>query len=445
MASKEGARKSGTFMAVNTTPDVCKTPMGNTVVPVPYAITSNLNDSMSTSSNVNFGGDPAFILGKSSVTKVTGDEPGTAGGVKSGTNRACVKPTAGSSTVRVNKKQVIRHGDPCDMNNGNTQGKIIYQGASSPKGSNSKADSNPPVKPETPNEEKAKEEKTGLWSRMSDGVHTALDVAGFIPGLGAIPDILNAGIYAAEGNAAMAALSVVAAVPGVGDGVKAGSMAYKGGKQLLKQAEKKAAKEATEQAVKKTEKEIVEEGGKKKAQKEAAQDATKESSEAAAKKGTADNVHVKGKKSNETGKCGEWLAKMDMAKEGYDEVVAVQNKSGHGVDLIGRKSDGSVKVWEVKTTETANAPGLKGDQAKWGGEKFTNDRLGRAASGKGNYGKVPEAKRNAIKVQKWLEKAKDKVTYEKREVFVDDISKGCGKHPKRQSKSKPWIGKSGNI
>ena len=118
---------------------------------------------------MNFGGDPAFILGKSSVTKVTGDEPGTAGGVKSGTNRACVKPTAGSSTVRVNKKQVIRHGDPCDMNNGNTQGKIIYQGASSPKGSNSKADSNPPVKPETPNEEKAKEEKTGLWSRMSDG------------------------------------------------------------------------------------------------------------------------------------------------------------------------------------------------------------------------------------------------------------------------------------
>ena len=137
-----------------------------------------------------------------------------------------------------------------------------------------------------------------------------------------------------------------------------------------------------------------------------------------------------------------------LAEKGCEEVVSVQNKSGHGVDLIGRKSDGSVLVWEVKTTETAKAPGLKGDQAKWGGEKFTNDRLGRAAGGRGNYGKVPEAKRNARMVQRWLDAAKkntSNVTYEKREVFVDDISKGCGKHPTRKSRSKPWIGKDGNI
>lgn len=50
-----------------------------------------------------------------------------------------------------------------------------------------------------------------------DFVHGALDVAGFIPGVGAIADGINAGIYAAEGDWGNAALSLAAAVPGVGD------------------------------------------------------------------------------------------------------------------------------------------------------------------------------------------------------------------------------------
>ena len=90
-------------------------------------------------------------------------------------------------------------------------------------------------------------------SPILEGIHTALDVAGFVPGLGAIPDLANAAIYAVEGDAAMAALSAVAAVPGIGDGVKAGTMV---GKQIVKQAGKKAAKEAAEKAAKKTEKEM---------------------------------------------------------------------------------------------------------------------------------------------------------------------------------------------
>jgi hypothetical protein len=40
-----------------------------------------------------------------------------------------------------------------------------------------------------------------------------LDVLGFVPGLGAIPDLINAGIYAAEGDAVNAGLSAVAAIP----------------------------------------------------------------------------------------------------------------------------------------------------------------------------------------------------------------------------------------
>lgn len=69
------------------------------------------------------------------------------------------------------------------------------------------------------------------------------------------------------------------------------------------------------------------------------------------------------------------------------------------------------------------------------------NRLERAAEGRGNYGKVPEAKANAKTVQKGLDKAGDKVSYEKREVFIDDIEKGCAKHPNRPSRSKPWEAK----
>ncbi len=248
MADKEAARKSGKFLAVCLTPDVCKTPVGNTLVPVPYPITANLSNSRSTSPNVRFGGKQAFILDQSTVSNVKGDEAGTAGGVKSGVNRSKVKPIKGSSSVRINNKPVIRHGDPCEMNNGNTVGRIIYQGS----GKQAFGSFNPPVKPETPAEEQAKVEKKGLWSRISDGVHTALDVAGFVPGLGAIPDLANAALYGLEGNAPLAGLSAVAAVPGIGDGIKAGSMVVKGGKQVLKQAEK----ELVVQSVKKTEQEI---------------------------------------------------------------------------------------------------------------------------------------------------------------------------------------------
>jgi hypothetical protein len=71
------------------------------------------------------------------------------------------------------------------------------------------------------------------WSVISGAVHTVLDVAGFIPGLGAVPDLINAGIYAAEGDYKNAALSATAAIPLAGDAVKGTTMAVKGGRELL--------------------------------------------------------------------------------------------------------------------------------------------------------------------------------------------------------------------
>lgn len=50
-----------------------------------------------------------------------------------------------------------------------------------------------------------------------DGLQLGLSVAGFVPGLGAVPDLLNAAISAARGNWSDAGLSVLSAVPIIGD------------------------------------------------------------------------------------------------------------------------------------------------------------------------------------------------------------------------------------
>ena len=50
-----------------------------------------------------------------------------------------------------------------------------------------------------------------------DYAQGALDVAGFLPGVGAVPDLINAGISVARGNKGEAALSAFAAFPFIGD------------------------------------------------------------------------------------------------------------------------------------------------------------------------------------------------------------------------------------
>ena len=71
------------------------------------------------------------------------------------------------------------------------------------------------------------EEEKGFWSRALDAVQTGLDVAGFVPGFGAVPDLINAGIHLARGNKAEAVISAAAAIPGAGDAFKAGAMGVK--------------------------------------------------------------------------------------------------------------------------------------------------------------------------------------------------------------------------
>lgn len=92
---------------------------------------------------------------------------------------------------------------------------------------------------ETAEEWTAKEQEELLEDKdtLLDGIQMALDLAGFAPGVGAIPDLLNAAIYAVRGDKLNASLSLLAAVPGIGDAAAAAKIAGKGVK-LAKSAKK---------------------------------------------------------------------------------------------------------------------------------------------------------------------------------------------------------------
>jgi hypothetical protein len=140
-------RQNGSFKAVSNTPDVCKTLMGGSTPPVPYQIVADLGGSTGIVPSVRFNGKPAYVLDQSVVPTCTGDEPGTANGVKSGTVGGEVKPTKGSSTVRAGGHAIIRDGDPCTMNNGNCTGTYVTApsaGSSINASGNVVGDANPP-------------------------------------------------------------------------------------------------------------------------------------------------------------------------------------------------------------------------------------------------------------------------------------------------------------
>lgn len=281
-----------------------------------------------------------------------------------------------------------------------------------------------------------------------DALQMLLDVVGLIPGAGAPADLLNGIISAARGDWLGAGLSLIGVIPIAGEAATMAKIAKNSEKylQALDVVAKKVVPhlpasigKKVEDAIAAARSKIDEIAGNKPKPKPKADEAPK------AKDEGKDGGKIKGKKSVEKGKCGEFLARMDMAKDGFDEIVEVQNNSGHGVDLIGRNSKtGEVKVWEVKATDTATAPGLSKAQKTMGGERFVQDRLGKASNGVGNYGKVAAAMENAQSALDWISRAKQKkapVTYEKREVYLDDLEKGCAKHPGRPSKSAPWTAK----
>lgn len=112
-------------------PDVCKTQVGNAVVPIPYMIISKLDWSDKTSTDVELTGMKAFNM-DARTNKVTGDEPGSLGGVKSGVNKGWCRPQSNKTSVFVNGAELLQNNNLYEMNcagpegAGNTIGRLMY-------------------------------------------------------------------------------------------------------------------------------------------------------------------------------------------------------------------------------------------------------------------------------------------------------------------------------
>ena len=448
--AREFVTRSSRFYCVSLKPDLCKTPMGNSTPPIPYTIIGEFADATGVSPNIKSGGDPVAINASTVIPCVAGDAPGSANGLKSGTVGKRVQHDGKSKATSFNGECTIREGDTVWMNDKNTNGKIHERDGQAARPRIQPAGAPPPEK--------------SFGDKFDDAMFAGADKinAGKEWIGGKINDFAQTGVggKVMDGLKWVSEKTELTAVKQWKEGLAANvDNAVQGGGRGMMAAG--ALTTAALEAIPTSVLDLLPGGGKAAGTagkvastasklEHAAGDAAKlghkaEEAAGAAGKGAKEGEDGgKSKKNNsgEKGKCGEWLAKMDMAKDGFDQVTAVQNNSGHGVDLIGRNSaTGEVKVWEVKTTDGARAPSLSKEQRRLGGEKFTRNRLDNAARGVGNYGKVPAAMKNAEKAQEWIEDANGKVSYEKREVFVDDLDKGCAKHSNRPSRSKPWEAK----
>jgi len=133
MSDNRGTNRDAEAYVVSMAPDVCKTPLGSTMVPVPYTITCKFDVAQATATRTRFGGQPVFTMG-SYLPTVQGDEPGVGGGLISGVNLGACRPVEHSKSVRVEGQWLVRHSDLMAMNcagpkgTGNTYGKIVYIG-----------------------------------------------------------------------------------------------------------------------------------------------------------------------------------------------------------------------------------------------------------------------------------------------------------------------------
>ena len=110
-------------------PDVCKTPapVPSGFVPIPYPNTGQLADAKPTATKNVLVGSEGIITSKSEIPylKTTGDEPGSLGGIISGTTKGEVKFVTYSISVKAEGSHVVRMFDSTTQNNGNAVGQVL--------------------------------------------------------------------------------------------------------------------------------------------------------------------------------------------------------------------------------------------------------------------------------------------------------------------------------
>lgn len=101
--------------------DVCLTPQGDSIVPVAYTNTGDAKDTSQGPTTVTTDGRMPMVKG-ALYSKSTGDEPGTCGGVRSGTRMSVCEFKTYSTNVKFEGRGVCRVGDELFHNKKNTSG-----------------------------------------------------------------------------------------------------------------------------------------------------------------------------------------------------------------------------------------------------------------------------------------------------------------------------------
>lgn len=108
MSDEEGVRRATEPYVVNIFPDVCLTPVGGTMVPVPYQIYGAFTDVELAESTVRMDGRET-VTAQSYIPRVVGNELGVGGGLLSGVNLGTCNAFTYSSTVYARGQQIVRH------------------------------------------------------------------------------------------------------------------------------------------------------------------------------------------------------------------------------------------------------------------------------------------------------------------------------------------------
>jgi filamentous hemagglutinin len=103
-------------------------------------------------------------------------------------------------------------------------------------------------------------------------------------------------------------------------------------------------------------------------------------------------VNVSQLSKQETGNLGESIAKDFLQQNGYQDIRAIQNASGNGVDIVARTADGRYAVFEVKSSAVGQVGDLSARQSSMG--SFLEDVLSQASTGTGRYQNLDAATQN---------------------------------------------------
>ncbi len=102
-------------------PDICKTQIGPSVVPIPYPNIGKSSDTSKGPQSVKVDGQMVMVKGAKYTTS-TGDEPGSLKGIISSTTKGECEFMMYSADVKFESKNVCRLGDPLFHNKKNIMG-----------------------------------------------------------------------------------------------------------------------------------------------------------------------------------------------------------------------------------------------------------------------------------------------------------------------------------